>query len=129
MSLVFQAQNGEKWIFKLTNEVFDEKFKHRCGPGNTAKSYDDLGSDAEVDKCCRFHDYCDNIAAGEEKHGLRNDDMFTRLHCKCDSEFKQCLQSVNSKSGNYIGNVYFSFRDQCYDERHPVIGCEKVQTG
>lgn len=66
----------------------------RCGPGNTANDYDDLGNDEEVDKCCRDHDHCDNIASGEEKYGLKNDDFFTRLHCQCDKEFKSCLTKV-----------------------------------
>ena len=49
-----------------------------CGPGNTADGYDDLGPHEDVDKCCREHDHCDNIAAGESKYGLKNDDYFTR---------------------------------------------------
>lgn len=72
------------WLFDL----------FRCGPGNTANDYEDLGNDEEVDKCCRDHDHCDNMASGEEKYGLKNDDFFTRLHCQCDKEFKSCLQKV-----------------------------------
>ncbi|CRL07447.1 CLUMA_CG020416, isoform A, partial [Clunio marinus] len=99
-----------------------------CGPGNTADGYDDLGKDKEVDACCRQHDHCDNIASGEEKHGLKNDDYFTRLHCQCDKEFKQCLQSANSKRGNYIGNFYFNVRDRCYKEQHPIVECDEIHT-
>lgn len=99
-----------------------------CGPGNTADGYDDLGSDPEVDKCCRQHDHCDNIASGEEKHGLKNNDFFTRLHCQCDKEFKQCLRTINSRRGNYIGNFYFNVRDRCYKEASPVVGCEEKHT-
>lgn len=99
-----------------------------CGPGNTAAGYDDLGSDEEVDKCCRSHDHCDNIASGEEKHGLKNNDFFTRLHCQCDKEFKQCLRHVNSKRGNFIGNFYFDVRDRCYKEQRPIVNCEEIHT-
>lgn len=99
-----------------------------CGPGNTADGYDDLGSDPEVDKCCRAHDHCDNIASGEEKYGLKNDDFFTRLHCQCDKEFKQCLRRVNSKRGNYIGNFYFNVRDRCYKEQSPIVECDEIHT-
>lgn len=99
-----------------------------CGPGNTAEGYDDLGSEPEVDKCCRQHDHCDNIASGEEKYGLKNNDFFTRLHCQCDKEFKQCLRTVNSRRGNYIGNFYFNVRDRCYKEASPVVGCEEKHT-
>lgn len=49
-----------------------------CGPGNTANGYEDLGKFKETDKCCRDHDHCDNIPAGEEKYGLKNNDWFTR---------------------------------------------------
>lgn len=49
-----------------------------CGPGNVADDYDDLGKHEDEDKCCREHDHCDNIASGEEKYGLKNDDYFTR---------------------------------------------------
>ena len=99
-----------------------------CGPGNTADDYDDLGSDPEVDKCCRQHDHCDNIPAGEEKNGLKNNDYFTRLHCLCDKEFKQCLRNVNSRRGNYIGNFYFNIRDRCYKEQHPIVDCDETHT-
>lgn len=99
-----------------------------CGPGNTADGYDDLGSDPEVDKCCRQHDHCDNIASGEEKHGLKNNDFFTRLHCLCDKEFKHCLRKVNSRRGNYIGNFYFNVRDRCYKEQNPIVNCEEIHT-
>lgn len=99
-----------------------------CGPGNTADGYDDLGNDAETDKCCRQHDHCDNIPSGEEKHGLKNDDYFTRLHCECDKEFKSCLRNVNSKRGNYIGNFYFNVRDRCYKEQSPIVNCDEIHT-
>lgn len=99
-----------------------------CGPGNTADDYDDLGNDEPVDKCCRAHDHCDNIASGEEKYGLKNNDYFTRLHCQCDKEFKQCLRTANSRRGNYIGNFYFNIRDRCYKEQHPIVNCDEIHT-
>uniref|UniRef100_A0A182FKB8 Phospholipase A2 n=1 Tax=Anopheles albimanus TaxID=7167 RepID=A0A182FKB8_ANOAL len=94
-----------------------------CGPGNTANDYDDLGSNSEVDKCCREHDHCDNIPAGETKYGLKNDDYFTRLHCKCDRDFQQCLHRVNTTFSNKLGNFYFTVRDQCYKKQHPIVDC------
>jgi len=48
-----------------------------CGPGNIATSYDDLGTEREVDMCCRAHDNCEEkIAPQEEAFGLRNDGVF-----------------------------------------------------
>jgi secretory phospholipase A2 len=99
-----------------------------CGPGNTASGYDDLGNDEPVDKCCRAHDHCDNMASGEEKNGLKNDDLFTRLHCQCDKEFKHCLKGVNSRRGNFIGNFYFNVRDRCYKDQHPIVACDEKYT-
>jgi secretory phospholipase A2 len=99
-----------------------------CGPGNTASDYEDLGNDESVDRCCRDHDHCDNIASGEERYGLKNTDYFTRLHCECDKEFKQCLRKVDSRRGNYIGNFYFNLRDRCYKEQHPIVGCDEIHT-
>uniref|UniRef100_A0A336LI29 Phospholipase A2 n=1 Tax=Culicoides sonorensis TaxID=179676 RepID=A0A336LI29_CULSO len=94
-----------------------------CGPGNTADDYDDLGAHPEEDKCCRRHDHCDNMASHESKYNLTNDDYFTRLHCRCDKEFHDCLKSVNSTLAQRIGSFYFNIRDKCYKEQHPIMDC------
>ncbi|KXJ80209.1 hypothetical protein RP20_CCG026198 [Aedes albopictus] len=94
-----------------------------CGPGNVADDYDDLGKHEDEDKCCREHDHCDNIASGEEKYGLKNDDYFTRLHCKCDRDFQQCLKKINTTLSNRLGSFYFAVRDKCYKKQHPIVEC------
>ena len=43
-----------------------------CGFGNTAEDYDDLGTNTEIDKCCRKHDQCDGVPAFGTKYGLFN---------------------------------------------------------
>jgi secretory phospholipase A2 len=49
-----------------------------CGPGNTASSYDDLGSDRETDICCRTHDFCPiSVDPGQEQCGFKNEGYFT----------------------------------------------------
>uniref|UniRef100_A0A336LVU0 phospholipase A2 n=1 Tax=Culicoides sonorensis TaxID=179676 RepID=A0A336LVU0_CULSO len=84
-----------------------------CGPGNSAKNYDDLGENIAEDKCCRAHDNCDDhLLAGQE------------LNCKCDKELKDCLKQVNTKLSNSIGNIYFSVQQTCYKLEYPVVGCE-----
>uniref|UniRef100_A0A336MZ82 phospholipase A2 n=1 Tax=Culicoides sonorensis TaxID=179676 RepID=A0A336MZ82_CULSO len=84
-----------------------------CGPGNSAKNYDDLGENVAEDKCCRAHDNCDDhLLAGQE------------LNCKCDKELKDCLKQVNTKLSNSIGNIYFSVQQTCYKLEYPVVGCE-----
>lgn len=99
-----------------------------CGPGNTAANYDDLGNQKEVDMCCRDHDHCDNIAAGETKYNLTNRDFFTVLNCDCDKEFKECLHKINSKMSNRIGRLYFTLRNHCYYDTNPVIECDEYDT-
>lgn len=94
-----------------------------CGPGNTAQSYNDLGDHRDVDKCCRNHDHCDNIPAGESKNQLTNDDYFTRLHCDCDKEFYYCLHGINSTVANRMGKLYFTLRKKCYQDEHPIVEC------
>lgn len=99
-----------------------------CGPGNTATEYDQLGFYNDTDKCCRDHDHCENIGSGESKYNLTNDDPFTRLHCRCDSEFKSCLKTTNKDVSNKIGYMYFSVRDKCYMETYPAIECQSYET-
>lgn len=99
-----------------------------CGPGTTATSYDDLGSQKEVDMCCRDHDHCDNIQAGETKYNLTNDDYFTCLHCDCDRRFKQCLRDINSSMSNRVGRLYFTLRNRCYFDDNPIVKCLKYET-
>lgn len=98
-----------------------------CGPGNTASDYNQLGYYNETDKCCRDHDHCDAIGSGEEKYNLTNDDAFTRLHCRCDSEFKSCLRKTKNDISNKIGNMYFSVRDRCYREDYPIMECQTYE--
>ncbi|XP_031622562.1 phospholipase A2-like [Contarinia nasturtii] len=99
-----------------------------CGPGNTAASYDDLGRHKEVDMCCRDHDHCDNIAAGETKYNLTNRDYFTVLDCDCDHQFHQCLKKINSKESNRIGRMYFTLRNHCYHDDKPIVRCDGYDT-
>lgn len=99
-----------------------------CGPGNTAADYDDLGEHSAVDTCCRTHDHCDNLAAGETRNNLTNTDYFTRLHCDCDREFNECLHKVNSTDSNRIGQLYFTLRSKCYREDYPIFECVSFET-
>jgi Phospholipase A2 len=48
-----------------------------CGPGDTARNFDDLGYYRREDMCCRAHDHCDYIASGASKNGLTNSGRYT----------------------------------------------------
>lgn len=100
----------------------------RCGPGNTASSYDDLGKYKDADMCCRDHDHCDNIEAGQTKYNLTNRDMFTVLDCDCDNKFRDCLRKDNSKVSNAVGRMYFTARNHCYHNDYPIVRCEEYDT-
>ena len=46
-----------------------------CGYDDIATSYQSLGEDEELDRCCRVHDFCpDKIKAGRSREGLENTD-------------------------------------------------------
>ncbi|KAG8177243.1 hypothetical protein JTE90_028698 [Oedothorax gibbosus] len=93
-----------------------------CGNGDTASNDDDLGSHADTDRCCRAHDKCDDIVlAGETKHNLTNKSPFTKLSCKCDDVFYDCLSEVNSLPSNTVGNTYFNLlRRECFKNDYPL---------
>lgn len=93
-----------------------------CGPGDTAQSYDELGTSTEVDKCCRAHDHCPikvkGMGAG---HGLVNLSFYTKSHCACDDEFFSCLRRLNTPIARMIGNIYFNvIQVPCIEEDSPL---------
>ncbi|XP_076034004.1 phospholipase A2-like [Oratosquilla oratoria] len=96
-----------------------------CGDGDSAADYDDLGTSVELDKCCREHDLCpDFMYAGETKHNLTNNGLFTRSHCSCDEKLASCFHQVNSLMSNSIGNVFFTvWHMKCYKEDYPIVKC------
>ncbi|XP_035222171.1 uncharacterized protein LOC118195049 [Stegodyphus dumicola] len=115
----------EKWKSEPHNSSTVFPGTKWCGAGDKAQSYDDLGSEAETDKCCRAHDLCDDmLRSGEKKGDLINDSQFTLLSCGCDEEFYSCLETVNTGTANTIGNLYFNLLDRkCYKLDYPVVKC------
>ncbi|GIY79658.1 phospholipase A2 [Caerostris darwini] len=110
-----------------------------CGSGDIATRDDDLGILADVDKCCREHDKCDDyIEGGQSKYNLTNYSPFTVLDCKCDDEFYSCLSRIGSITANTIGNTFFNFLGRhCFFLDYPKkckryrtflkLGCEKFE--
>lgn len=121
-----------------------------CGPGNIAESYDDLGTDVELDMCCRAHDNChEKISPSTELHGLTNNDLFpmwvlrddkwipdyssytslvaNSFSCACESKFRQCLSSLHNVESAALGRIYFSTRNQCFAYGPPIASCEEQQ--
>ncbi|VEN37455.1 unnamed protein product [Callosobruchus maculatus] len=73
------------------------------------------------------HDFCPEIIEGyQTKYNLTNPSFYTRLHCSCDQAFYECLKTVNSRTSNQIGTIYFTaLGTKCYKEEYPVTGCSK----
>ncbi|XP_014473775.1 PREDICTED: uncharacterized protein LOC106743936 [Dinoponera quadriceps] len=97
-----------------------------CGDGDIAVSDDDLGRFSGLDKCCRAHDKCyKDIAANDTLGNLKNDGLFTKSACSCDSEFYNCLKAVNCPIANQIGWTYFNIlQPQCFTCRCPKEDCD-----
>ncbi|XP_035226339.1 phospholipase A(2)-like, partial [Stegodyphus dumicola] len=97
-----------------------------CGVGDIAESFEELGSQAEVDACCRAHDHCPvKLKAFRAGYGLINLSLYTKSHCDCDKEFYSCLKRSENKFADVVGNFYFNFmRAQCIKEHRPFICVE-----
>lgn len=80
-----------------------------CGTGDIAETYHDLGSEANVDRCCRTHDLCPSkVRAYQKRYNLENDSLYTKSHCTCDDMLYSCLKHSNSSAGNLLGTIYFN---------------------
>uniref|UniRef100_A0A6G1SM67 Phospholipase A2 isozymes PA3A/PA3B/PA5 n=1 Tax=Aceria tosichella TaxID=561515 RepID=A0A6G1SM67_9ACAR len=88
-----------------------------CGLGDRAKNYSELGSEYQVDACCRAHDHCPiRLAPFSSDYQLINWSMSTRSHCDCDTDFNECLSALNTTLSNVIKVLYFRFVGlQCID--------------
>ncbi|KAI4470906.1 hypothetical protein MML48_1g02163 [Holotrichia oblita] len=98
-----------------------------CGGGNISENHDDLGQFADTDRCCRDHDYCDDVISGHEtKYNLTNSAFYSRLNCLCDAEFRHCLRNVNSAVSSKVGFIYFNvLGTQCFREDYPAM-CKRT---
>lgn len=101
-----------------------------CGPGATARKFDDLGRHKDTDECCRNHDNCRYISAGETKYDLTNDGKFSIMNCECEREFKKCLRNSDDKIvSRKIGFLYFTLRNRCFKKEYPIIKCTSYEKG
>ncbi|ODN05148.1 Acidic phospholipase A2 PA4 [Orchesella cincta] len=95
-----------------------------CGLKDIAEDYNDLGSQRELDKCCRSHDLCPRkVLAFRSAYGLVNWSLYSKSHCECDSSLYDCLKraAIKNPTAELVGNFYFNvLRAQCIDEENPT---------
>lgn len=97
-----------------------------CGVGDIAGSFEELGTQMEVDACCRAHDHCPvKLKAFRTGYGIINLSLYTKSHCDCDKEFFSCLKASRNKVADVIGNFYFNImKIQCIKEHRPFVCVE-----
>ncbi|XP_003747592.1 uncharacterized protein LOC100898289 [Galendromus occidentalis] len=102
-----------------------------CGAGNVARNYDDLGQMSGTDKCCRDHDHAvESLDRGEEKHGLKNDLLYTMTKCTDDETFNKCLFNDGSAHAGAVGTTYFNvLKTKCFDKRKKAKCTSKLVSG
>ncbi|KAM8719686.1 hypothetical protein ACLKA7_005849 [Drosophila subpalustris] len=90
-----------------------------CGTGDIAETYNDLGSEMPMDRCCRQHDLCPvKIRAYQQKYELMNDSLYTKSHCICDDMLFSCLKMTNTSASQLMGSIYFNLvQVPCLDGR------------
>ncbi|XP_072103949.1 group 3 secretory phospholipase A2 [Mobula birostris] len=97
-----------------------------CGAGNSAESYDELGTFKWTDSCCREHDHCERtISAFGYNYGMLNYRLYTISHCDCDYRFKKCLLDVNNTISSLVGVTYFNILQIPCFSLQPVDLCMK----
>ncbi|XP_046387149.1 phospholipase A2 hemilipin-like isoform X2 [Ischnura elegans] len=97
-----------------------------CGVGDRASRHNETGVFKLADACCRDHDSCpDSIGAGESKHGVKNEGLYTVSLCKCDRAFYRCLKDSDSIVAQNIGFMFFNIlKLKCFTYDYPLT-CKK----
>ncbi|XP_043228457.1 uncharacterized protein LOC122384783 [Amphibalanus amphitrite] len=90
-----------------------------CGLGDTAEGWNDLGTNAELDRCCRTHDLCPvKVKAYKRRYDLFNWGVYTKSHCACDQEFYRCLKASSAREADSVGRLFFDLlQPQCVQGR------------
>ena len=102
-----------------------------CGTGDIAENYHDLGSEADIDRCCRTHDLCPvKVRAQQTRYNITNYSLYTKSHCVCDEALYRCLKAAKSPTANIMGHIYFNLvRVPCIEDvpiaRHSAIGLQR----
>lgn len=80
-----------------------------CGTGDIAKNFHDLGTEKNMDRCCRDHDICPvKIRPYQSRYNLTNNSIYTKSHCVCDDLLYECLKQTNTSTAQVMGTIYFN---------------------
>lgn len=80
-----------------------------CGTGDIARNFHDLGTEKEMDRCCRDHDICPvKVRAYQSRYNLTNNSIYTKSHCVCDDLLFECLKKTNTSTSQLMGTIYFN---------------------
>jgi len=98
-----------------------------CGAGNRASSYNDLGADHGIDRCCRHHDHCPYVIKSKRTDYEHTNQLFiTVSHCTCDERFRSCLKQANTAAANLVGKLFFNIiQTKCFVLK-PEKMCKKT---
>ncbi|XP_055296931.1 uncharacterized protein LOC129565749 [Sitodiplosis mosellana] len=103
-----------------------------CGTGDIATTYNDLGTEENMDSCCRTHDLCPvKIRAYEAKYNITNNSLYTKSHCVCDDMLFDCLKKLDdTPAAQLMGSIYFNIvQVPCIHETPKGIQYRKAREG
>lgn len=78
--------------------------------------------------CWQKHDECDHMKPNQTLYQLTNDTPIQIWHCNCDTEFYNCLHSINTILSNRIGELYFNSQTRCYRNEYKIFDCQEYDT-
>lgn len=126
-SRVFQFKNNPFSVF--SGIIPGTKW---CGTGDIATTYNDLGTEANMDSCCRTHDLCPvKIRAYESKYNITNNSLYTKSHCVCDDMLFDCLKKLDdTPAAQLMGSIYFNIvQVPCIHDTPKGIQYRKAREG
>jgi len=103
-----------------------------CGTGDIATTFSDLGTERQMDTCCRTHDLCPiKIRAYEAKYNITNNSIYTKSHCVCDDMLYDCLKKLaDISAAQLMGSIYFNIvQVPCIHGTPKGVQYRKARTG
>ncbi|XP_064460220.1 uncharacterized protein LOC135370408 [Ornithodoros turicata] len=112
----FQQGRDTSAMLRRKRDLFMYPGTNWCGTGNSARKFNELGTNSMADRCCRDHDHCPyTVEAFAKKFHMFNYRIHTVSHCECDERFRACLRMANNAASNMVGKVFFNImQSKCF---------------